>query len=245
MRKKFVIIAPDTDCAKTITTSGLLTSAINKKIRSIASKPIQTGCSDRRSKDLDFAFSTAKLNVLTEIYEKLVLCKLKTPSSPLLASQLENISIDWDEIVKKIIEVSNDYDLFFIETAGGIYTPITCGNLGLQKSFIYKYGTNADFAKALKCPVLLSIPNRVGAISLGVMTVNCAKEHGLQIAGAIFSQTVEPKTETDIAILRDNVETFQYMTGVKVLANVPFIKNIENKSLAIYFDYAIDFLINM
>jgi|GEM_PF-2330125 len=237
MKKKFVIIAADTDCAKTITTAGLLAAAVNKKIDAIASKPIQTGSQNGRSSDLDFIFNTANLSVSPQTYEKLVLCKLKTPSSPLLASQLENSAINLDEVVKKTVETSNDYDLFFIETAGGIYTPITCDSSDLQK-----YKTNADFAKKLECPAIISVPNRVGAISLGVMAVNCAKNHGLQIAGAVFSQTLKPKNESDFAILKDNIVTFQQMTGVKVLSDVSFIENLCGETLSPFFDAAIDFL---
>jgi dethiobiotin synthetase len=245
MKKKFVIIAADTDCAKTITTAGLLAAAVDKKNNAIASKPIQTGSHDGRSSDLDFIFNTANLSVSPQNYQKLVLCKLKTPSSPLLASQLENSVIDLDEVVRKTLEAANDYDLFFIETAGGIYTPITCVDFNSQKSLPPKYETNADFAKRLECPVIISVPNRVGAISLGVMAVNCARNHGLQIAGAVFSQTIKPKDENDFAILKDNIETFQQMTNVKVISDVSFMENISGETLSPFFDAAIDFLRNL
>jgi dethiobiotin synthase len=230
MKKRFVIIAPDTDCGKTISTAGLLACAINKNINAIASKPIQTGSLNGRSNDLDFILQAASMNIASEIYDKLVLCKLAVPASPLLASQIENRKIDLDEIVEKTLEITNDYEYSFIETAGGIYSPITQNE------------TNADFAKKLKCPAIISIPNRVGAISLGVMAVKSALSRNLQVAGAVFSQTVKPRSETDFIIIKDNVETFERMTSVKVLANVSFVDNICGKTLTPFFDAATDFL---
>ena len=230
MKKRFVIMAPDTDCAKTITTAGLLSAAVNKKINATASKPIQTGSSNERSSDLDFILSIA--NIKTKIYDKLVLCKLKTPASPLLAAQIEKQNINLDEIVRKTIEISNNYDLFFVETAGGIYSPITQNQ------------TNADFAEKLICPVIISIPNRVGAISLGVMAVKSALAQNLPVAGAVFSQTEITRNEIDSAIIRDNVETFKRMTSIKVLASVPFIDKFSNKTISPFFNDAIDFLMN-
>jgi dethiobiotin synthetase len=182
----------------------------------MACKPIQTGSLNGKSQDLDFILKTAGISVSDEIYEKLVSCTFKTPASPLLASQIENKKINLDEIVEKIREISKNYDLFFVETAGGIYSPITeTGATGASE-------TNADFAKKLGFPVIICIPNRVGAISLSVMTVKSVIAEGLKIEGAVFSQTIKPQNETDEMICKDNVETFKRMTGVKIIADIKF-----------------------
>jgi len=204
--KAFTIIAPDTDCGKTYATAYLL----KNKVNAIACKPIQTGSTDGKSQDLDFILKTAGISVLNEIYEKLVHCTLKMPTSPLLASQIENKKIDLDEIIEKIRELSNNYDLLFVETAGGIYSPITDTE------------TNVDLAKKLGFTVIICIPNRVGAISLSVLAAKSVVAEGLKIEGAVFSQTIKPQNKTDEMICKDNVEQFQKMTGIKVLADLKF-----------------------
>lgn len=206
----FTIIAPDTDCAKTYITASLLRKAIKQGHRAIACKPIQTGSEDNKSSDLDFILKTADLSVSDEIYKKLVPCTLKTPASPLLASQIENKEINLDNIVKTIRDISKDYDFTFIETAGGIYSPIT------------ENDTNADLAKKLEFPVIICIPNRVGAISLAVMTVKSALAENLTIEGAVFSQTAKPQNETDEMICKDNVKTFENITGIKVISDLKY-----------------------
>ena len=210
MKKNFIIIAPDTDCGKTFATATLLKSAIGEKFNAIACKPIQTGSADGKSQDLDFILKAADLTVSPQIYSMLVPCTLKTPASPLLASQIENKKIDLNEIVKKTLEISQNYDSFFVETAGGIYSPIT------------ENETNIDMAKKLGFPAIICIPNRIGAISLSVMTYNVLKNESIDIEGAVFTQTIKPQNEFDEAICRDNIETFKRITGVKIIADIKF-----------------------
>jgi len=210
MTGKFTIIAPDTDCGKTYGTSRIMRNALDKNINAIACKPIQTGSTDGKSQDLDFILNTAGLSVPTEIYKKLAPCTFSTPCSALLACQIENREINLGEIVKNIREISENYDLFLAETAGGIYSPIT------------DTATVADFAKMLGFPVIICIPNRVGAISLSVLTVKAALAEGLKIEGAVFTQTIKPQNEIDELICKDNIEQFQKMTGVKVIADYKF-----------------------
>jgi len=210
LKKTFTIIAPDTDCGKTYATARMMRDAISKNINVMACKPIQTGSADGKSQDLDFIFKAADLSVPQKIYEKLVLRTFSTPCSPLLASAIESQSIDLDGIAEKIREVSQDYDLFFVETAGGIYSPIT------------ESATVADFARMLGFPVIICVPNRVGAISLSVLAVKAAIAEGLEIEGVIFTQTIKPQNETDELICKTNIEQFQKMTGVKIIADYEF-----------------------
>ncbi|MCL1947204.1 MAG: dethiobiotin synthase [Chitinivibrionia bacterium] len=212
MKKQFIILAPDTDCGKTFATATLLKKAINENINAMACKPIQTGSLDSKSQDLDFILKTANLSVLPEIYSKLVLCTLKTPASALLASKIEKQKINLDEIIKKIREISQNYDLFFVETAGGIYSPIT------------ESTNNIYLAKKLGFPAIMCVPNRVGAISLSAMTAKILFAEKIKIEGAIFTQTIKPKNEIDETICRDNIETFEKITGVKIIADIKFKK---------------------
>jgi dethiobiotin synthetase len=210
MKKQFTVIAPDTECGKTFATAMLLKNAIVANINAIACKPIQTGSVNGKSQDLDFIFKMAGIIVDDSVYSSLVPCVLETPASALLASRLEKQRINLDEISQKVRKVSQDYDLFFAETAGGIYSPITQNE------------TTADLAKKLGFPVIICIPNRIGAISLGIMAVKSALAEGLTIEGAVFSQTVKPQNESDTLVCKDNVETFRNITGVKIIADYKF-----------------------
>ena len=212
MKKRFTILAPDTDCGKTFITAMLLRKATGENINAMACKPIQTGSLNGKSQDLDFILNTANLKISPEIYSTLVLCTLKTPASALLAGKIEKRKINLDEIVKKILEVSQNYDTFFVETAGGIYSPVT------------ETLNNIDMAKKLGFPAIICIPNRTGAISLSVMTVKILIAEGIEIGGAAFTQTIKPKNEIEETICSDNVETFEKITGVKVIADIKFIK---------------------
>ncbi|MCL2845437.1 MAG: dethiobiotin synthase [Chitinivibrionia bacterium] len=214
MKKKYTILAPDTDCGKTFATATLLKSALENGENAIACKPVQTGSADGRSPDLDFIFAKAGLNVSPEVYSSLIYRTFKMPASPHLAAYKEGSDdVDFYELVRKITEVSENYDTFFVETAGGIYTPIT------DKKY------NIDLAMSLGFPVILCIPNRVGAISLSVMSAITLQRRGIEIAGAVFSQTIKPKNEDDEEICEDNPLFFYGATGIKVIADIKFCEN--------------------
>ena len=210
MKKAFTIIAPDTDCGKTYATARMMRDAISKNINAMACKPIQTGSADGKSQDLDFILKTAEISVSPDIYKKLAPCTLSTPCSALLAGKIDKREINLDEIAENIKKISENYGLFFVETAGGIYSPITDTD------------AVANFVKMLGFPVIICIPNRVGAISLSVLAVKAALAEGLEIEGVIFTQTIKPQNETDELICKTNIEQFQKMTGIKVIANYEF-----------------------
>jgi len=214
MKKRYTVLAPDTDCGKTFATATLLKKALDENINAVACKPVQTGSLDGRSPDLDFIFAKTGLKVCDEVYSSLISYALKMPASPLLAAQKEGTLVDFDKIVKKTLEVSENYDYFLVETAGGIYTPIT------------ESASNVDLARSLGFPVIICIPNRVGAISLSVMCAKALLSEGLKIEGAIFSQTQKPKNETDEMICKDNVNTFRRITGIEVTQDIKFCEKV-------------------
>jgi dethiobiotin synthetase len=221
VKKQFTILAPDTDCGKTFVTAQLLQKAINEKINAIACKPVQTGSENGRSGDLDFIFKTANLTVTPEIYSALAPCVLKTPVSPLLASKIEKKKIDLDEIVDKIRRISQNHDLFFTESAGGIYSPLS------------ENESNVDLAKRLGSQAIICIPNRLGAIALSVMTAKSLLAEKIEIEGAIFTQTKPPENEIDDLIYKDNIESFKNITGIKIIADFKFMPEGVKKGFGI------------
>jgi len=212
MKNRFIILAPDTDCGKTYSTAVLLKKAVSANLNAMACKPIQTASADGKSPDLDFILKSAGVSVNPRTYARLVPLAFKTPASAELANRLENNGkpIDFDALVSHVSDLANEYDTFFVESAGGIYSPIT------------QSLTNVDFAKKLNFPAIICIPNRIGAVSMSVMTAKALVMEGIKIEGAVFSQTSAAESHIDRLILHDNVAAFQWLTGVKIIMDIKY-----------------------
>lgn len=219
MGKRFVVVAPDTDCGKTLVTAGLTTVFSQAGVSAMAMKPIQTGSSNGRSEDLDTILSVAEISVSPEIYETLVPYRFACPCSPHLAAELEERTLSVSAIATDALAVSAQYDVLIIETAGGICSPLN------------NHETNLELAKALDATALIVLPNRLGILSMGLATIRLLEQAHIPIGGIIFTELSEADTELDQMIRRDNVRIISEMTSIPVIAELPLLRDKSGDSL--------------
>jgi dethiobiotin synthetase len=74
------------------------------------------------------------------------------PISPHLAARRANVTIRAKAIADRARALAADYDVFFVESAGGVFSPIS------------EAETNADVMRALDGRVLLVAPDRIGVL---------------------------------------------------------------------------------
>tara|TARA_Y100000590_G_scaffold448521_1_gene585299 strand:+ start:338 stop:976 length:639 start_codon:yes stop_codon:yes gene_type:complete len=133
---------------------------------------------------------------------------LKKPLSPHLAAGYQKVLID----IKKINKPSSSIPLI-IEGAGGILVPLNKKNLII------------DLIKKFKLPVIVVSKSILGTINHTLMTLEILKMNNIEVFGVVLNNIKNKKEGNDNA---KSIETFG---KIKVLAKIPFIKNINKKKI--------------
>ena len=127
----------------------------------------------------------------------------KQPLSPHLAASAENAEIDITKI--KLPKTNN----LIVEGAGGLLVPIN------DKYYII------DLIRHLNIPVILVATSTLGTINHTLLSLEALRARNIKILGVIISGEYNQK----------NKESIQDYGNVEVLAELPFIKNINYEAL--------------
>lgn len=150
---------------------------------------------------------------LPETHETLVSYVYQEAVSPHLAARKEGNPLELSKVVSDYQLLKSKHDFIFVEGSGGIVCPIRYDN---QKIFL------EDIIKALGLEIILVSNALLGSINATVLTVEYARSRGIGIRGIILNQYQGSEME------QDNYKMIQEITGVSILATVPFnAKEIE------------------
>lgn len=198
MTNGIFITATGTDVGKTYV-SGLIVKNLRENgINCGYYKPALSG--DVYPNDCEYVLKTARLEIDANNY---VSYKFKPALSPHLASEIENNPIKLEKILKDFERIKKEFDYLVVEGAGGIVCPFA-QNLLLP-----------DVINALGLDIIIVASASLGTINSTVLTVEYAKNHGINIKGIILNNY----DETDIMQV-DNKKMVEKLTGIKVLATV-------------------------
>lgn len=207
MTKAIFVTATGTDVGKTY-----ISALIVKKIRELGYncgyfKPALSGAIEKDGKlipgDCDFVLKTAGINSVPLNYVSYV---FKTAVSPHLAAEIENNPIKIEKIKSDYEEIKKEFDYLVVEGAGGIICPF---NLKEQKLLL------PDVIKELGLDILVVASASLGTINSTVLTVEYAKQQGINVKGIILNNY----DENDF-MQKDNKIQVENLTGVKVVATV-------------------------
>lgn len=207
MTKAIFVTATGTDVGKTY-----ISALIVKKIRELGYncgyfKPALSGAIEKDGKlipgDCDFVLKTAGINSVPLNYVSYV---FKTAVSPHLAAEIENNPIKIEKIKSDYEEIKKEFDYLVVEGAGGIICPF---NLKEQKLLL------PDVIKKLGLDILVVASASLGTINSTVLTVEYAKQQGINVKGIILNNY----DENDF-MQKDNKIQVENLTGVKVVATV-------------------------
>lgn len=207
MTKAIFVTATGTDVGKTY-----ISALIVKKIRELGYncgyfKPALSGAIEKDGKlipgDCDFVLKTAGINSAPLNYVSYV---FKTAVSPHLAAEIENNPIKIEKIKSDYEEIKKEFDYLVVEGAGGIICPF---NLKEQKLLL------PDVIKELGLDILVVASASLGTINSTVLTVEYAKQQGINVKGIILNNY----DENDF-MQKDNKIQVENLTGVKVVSTV-------------------------
>lgn len=216
--KSIFITATGTDVGKTYVSALLVKAMRDNGYNCGYYKPALSGAVRQNDGsllpgDCDFVVKTSGLNVnpgdcVTYCFEEAV--------SPHLAAKRKGVTIDKDIISSEYLKRCDLYDYLVVEGAGGITCPFCLDNGILLLS---------DIIKSLNTEILLVADGGLGTINDVLLTVAYAKSHGIAIRGIILNNY-----DKNNFMHIDNKNQIEYLTGVKVLAEVSTGDNFINIS---------------
>lgn len=227
MTKAIFVTATGTDVGKTFVSALLV-----KKMRDLGYncgyyKPVLSGAEVISGElvpgDCAYVKKVAGLEGSAKDY---VSYAFKPAVSPHLASKMENTSINLDKIKSDFEEKKAKYDFLVVEGAGGIVCPM---DLSREFPFLIE-----DIIKGLELDIIIVAPAALGSINSAIMTVEYARNHGINIRGIILNNY----DEKDF-MQADNKLQIERLTGVPVIAlvknNAPELSIEEKRLKEIFF----------
>ena len=208
MAKKIFVTATGTDIGKTY-----ISSLIIKKMRESGYncgyyKPVLSGVVELGGhlvdSDANYVIQVADI---PDTAESCVSYWWKEALSPHLAAKRANQKIDIDKIKYDYSRISKKYDYLLIEGAGGITCPLIINN---DEKYLLK-----DLIWELGLSIIIVADAGLGTINSTLLTVEYAKENGIEIEGIILNNY-----ESDNFMHWDNLEQIELLTGLNVLATV-------------------------
>lgn len=219
MSKCFFLTGTDTNSGKTVASCALLQAAACYGYKTIGYKPVSSGknsFSIFKSNNSDIEF-LKKNSVLKLRHEDINPFSFSKETSPHIASKLENKSIDFQVMTKRLEKLKKIANLIVIEGAGGWHTP-----LSFKKNF-------SDWVVELKLPVILVVGMKLGCINHAMLTETVIKKSGVFLAGWI-SNEIEDLGKYQ----KDYLKTLKNRLYSPFLGNIPHLLNWKIQNVGKY-----------
>ncbi|HPA19701.1 MAG TPA: dethiobiotin synthase [Verrucomicrobiae bacterium] len=172
--KRYLIAGSDTAVGKTWVTCRLLEALRAAGAKASGFKPI--ACGDRTDAVALLAAADEKELTIDAINPWF----FNTPASPYTAAVIEGRRADMGAIDAALERVCALRDPVLIETAGGLMSPVS------------ELDTMRDLAIRWSCPVIIVVPNRLGALTQALANAECARAAGIDLAAIVLNDLPEP-----------------------------------------------------
>lgn len=173
--RRYLIAGSDTGVGKTWAACRLLELCVGMGAKPAGFKPIS--CGDRSDAVALLSASGEKELTLDDLNPW---C-FNTPASPYTASVIEGRRADMTAIDAALNRICAIRDPVFIEAAGGLMTPVS------------EIDTMRDLATRWSCPVILIVPNRLGALAQALANAECVTSARLELAALVLNDMPEPE----------------------------------------------------
>lgn len=202
----FFVTGIDTSIGKTIATGLMARSFLKNGINVITQKMVQTGCL-KVSEDIVKHREIMGID-LHDVDKEGITCPylFEVPCSPHLAAQLEGTRIDCTLIHQATLKLQEQFDVVFLEGAGGLSVP-------LVDDF-----TILDFVEEHQYPLILVTSSRLGSINHTLNALEIARSRELVVAAVVYN-VVE---DTDSRIVRDSRDVIERYLKINTF-NCPII----------------------
>ena len=200
------ITATGTDVGKTYVSALIVKTMRKTGLNCGYYKPALSGAENKEGiiipGDCRYVFDEAKINKNPTDYVSYI---FEPAVSPNLAAEMSNTPIKLDRIQNDFIRIKNEFDYLLVEGAGGIVCPFNIEDKLLLP----------DVIKALKLDIIIVASAELGGINSAVLTVEYAKQHGINVRGIILN-----KYKENDFMQQDNKVQIEKLSGIKVVATV-------------------------
>jgi dethiobiotin synthetase len=207
-----LVTGTDTDVGKTLIMGALAGLLRRQGLNVGVFKPVQSGVAPGSPES-----DSARLKWLArlDVPEKEICPRsLEQPLAPMMAARLEKARLSPKRWEKKIEALSQQYELLFVEGAGGITVPLAKG---------YSVSTMAE---RFRMPALVVARPGLGTVNHILLTVEYAKSRGIPVLGVILNGWGrDGKSLAEIT----NLDLLGELLDVPVLGRVPWINKIQKR----------------
>lgn len=232
MSKGIFITGTDTGVGKTIVSAAIIRALIKKGVKVGAMKPVETGCVKARVKGQGKILIPSDGMFLKEMagmddsIDLVTPIRFENPLAPMVASELEKVPVEINNIFDAYDVLSEKYDFMVVEGVGGLLVPILKRQKARGKG--RKVYFVADLIRELKLPVVVVARPTLGTINHTLLTVNYALKEGLDILGVIINnhspQTVDIAEKTNPGVLKE-------LCPVPVIGTMPYISYVTKNNI--------------
>ena len=184
---------------KIFITAGLASTMQSLGYSTAVYKPVETGVEDF-SKDL------AYINYVDKYIETYYTYQLESPLNPLLSASAEGLVMEKSAIIQDYQKIMNRYECLLTDGLSGLATPMGIDFL------------EEDIVKSLVVPVLFVVSAENPDINNTFLSLNRAKELGLEVRGVIINDYPEGTTDPNVKLMPKLIEEY---TNAKVLGIFP------------------------
>ena len=204
------IAGTNTDAGKTYVASLIAKQLRSEGVRVGVYKPVASGCEDKPSGErvsedaVQLWEAAGKPLSLKEVCPQQFL----QPITPHLAAIAEGKTLDRDLIRSGISVWADQCDIVIVEGAGGLMSPLN------EEEYF------ADVAADFGYPLIVVVPNLIGAINQTLQTLITAKnfKSGLPVAGVVLNDVVADSGPS----ASSNRQQIADRTKIPVLAHVAY-----------------------
>lgn len=217
--KSLFVTGSDTDVGKTYVTAGLAVLLKKHNIDVGVMKPFAAGTPQKKgfkSEDAEILSFAAGVHDQESLINPQF---FPIAASPYTATRNLGIKPKIKKAIQAFAKLQKSHQMLLVEGMGGIMTPI-------KKDYFV-----INMIKEMGLEALIVCRSKVGTINHTLMTCKICKDFDIPIRGLIinnFDSGGYPPKE----LKRD----LQALTGEKVIGIIPFIKNLDNDSLASSFE---------
>ncbi|MDA1477167.1 dethiobiotin synthase [Bacillus changyiensis] len=212
MRGIFVT-GTDTGVGKTIISCGIAALLKEKNIDVGVFKPFLSGISRDNPQSDTALLKQMSHTCLT--HEEITPFEYKEPLAPYVAAKQEGKMVSINEVINHWNKIKKQHDYVIVEGAGGIAVP-------LGENYLV-----AHLIKALQLPVLIVARPDLGTINHTFLTVQYAKQLGLQIAGIVINGRSERPNLDE----KTNPNIIEQLCDVPLIGITPKLKDITEKTV--------------
>lgn len=211
------VTGTDISVGKTFITTGLAATMQSLGYSTCVYKPVQTGALGAngfmQSPDLAFV---KNIDPYIKTYSSYL---LKSPATPVIAAEMENIIIDKNIIKRDFDSLLKEQDCTITEGVDGLMTP-------LAPSYLV-----SDLIKTLGSPVVFVIKPDAGTVSQTLLAINHATSKGLKIRGVIINNFPESTNDMDVKTAPRLIEEYSDAKILGIVKNFIDVKRINPNDL--------------